>query len=278
MAFKTILSVIGAEQTDDDIKHAADLCATCGAHLSVLIVAASLPGAADQFGMVPDLWVQTRREYEEKLNERNTSTEALLSAREISGDVISAYEESASISGTVGLRGRYADLTVVGPDMMSGGEHKSEVIEGALFSSGKPVLLVPAGKKVTLTPSRVMVAWDTGLEAARAVREALDMLVAADAVDLVMVDPEEGAAFGQGDEPGADAATFLARHGVKVNVVRLPLSGRTASEVLCRHAVDMAAELIVMGGYGHARLRQLIFGGVTRSMLSQAPVPVLMAR
>jgi nucleotide-binding universal stress UspA family protein len=122
-----------------------------------------------------------------------------------------------------------------------------------------------------------MVAWDSSLEAARAVREALDMLVAADDVRLVLVDPVAGES-GQGAEPGADAAAYLARHGVKVAVDRLPSSGQSVAAVLSRHAADMDAELMVMGAYGHSRLRERIFGGVTRSILDEPPLPIFMAR
>ena len=122
-----------------------------------------------------------------------------------------------------------------------------------------------------------MVAWDSRLEASRAVREALDLLVAADDVRLVLVDPVAGEMH-QGVEPGADAAAYLARHGAKVTVDRLPSEGRTVAEILCRHAVDCSADLLVMGGYGHSRLRERLFGGVTKSMIEDQPLPILMAR
>ena len=75
-----------------------------------------------------------------------------------------------------------------------------------------------------------------------------------------------------------DPARGLARHGVKVGVDRLPSSGRSVATVLKQHATDMDADLIVMGGYGHSRLRERIFGGVTRSMLEEPVLPILMAR
>ncbi|MGO4838274.1 universal stress protein, partial [Rhizobiaceae sp. 2RAB30] len=140
-----------------------------------------------------------------------------------------------------------------------------------------PVLLLPEASRASLRPKRVAVAWDSSLEAARAVREALDMLVAADEVRLVLVDPLAGES-GQGAEPGADAAVYLARHGVKVAVDRLPSSGQSVATVLARHAADMNADLVVMGAYGHSRLRERIFGGVTRSMLEMPPLPILLAR
>jgi nucleotide-binding universal stress UspA family protein len=154
---------------------------------------------------------------------------------------------------------------------------KEKTIEGALFSSGKPVLLLPEGAAPSLSPERVMVAWDSRIEASRAVREALPILKGAQEVRLVLVDPEESEAA-HGQEPGADAALYLARHGVRVGVDRLPGSGRPVADVLGRHAGDMGAQMIVMGAYGHSRLRQRILGGVTRSMIENPPLPIFMAR
>jgi nucleotide-binding universal stress UspA family protein len=144
--------------------------------------------------------------------------------------------------------------------MLAAGMLKEKTIEGALFSSGKPVLLLPEGAAPSLSPERVMVAWDSRIEASRAVREALPILKGAQEVRLVLVDPEESEAA-HGQEPGADAALYLARH-----------------DVLGRHAGDMGAQMIVMGAYGHSRLRQRILGGVTRSMIENPPLPIFMAR
>jgi len=109
------------------------------------------------------------------------------------------------------------------------------------------------------------------------VRESLEMLRSADQVTVAVVDPEPGL-LGHGEEPGADLAAYLARHGAKVTVDRLPREGRTTADVLRRHVVDTAADLLVLGAYGHSRLRDWILGGVTRSMVAEPPVPVFMAR
>jgi nucleotide-binding universal stress UspA family protein len=177
----------------------------------------------------------------------------------------------------VGRRARYADLTLVGPALPDGNPLRQQAIEGVLFWSGNPLLLVPAGARPTLAPERVLVAWDARIEATRAVREALDLLAAAREVRLLLVDPVKGERF-HGDEPGADVATFLARHGVRMTVDRLPAEGNTVAEVLRRHAVDTDAELLVMGAYGHSPPRQRILGGVTHSVLEDPPMPAFLAR
>jgi nucleotide-binding universal stress UspA family protein len=212
------------------------------------------------------------------LAERAEAVSRLVATLDVSADVVSRYSETAFSEEAVGVRARYADITILGPDLLSDELLRNRVMEGALFLSGRPVLLMPEGmNRATLSPKRVMVAWDSSMEASRAVREALAMLVAAEDVHIVLVDPESGQ-FEQGDEPGADVAAYLARHGVKLTVDRLPGEGKTIDAVLRSHAMDCGAELIVMGAYGHSRLRERIFGGVTRAILENVSVPVLMAR
>ncbi len=212
-----------------------------------------------------------------ELQARTTAVSKFLAKSALSSDLSSEYKDIAWTDEAIGRRARYADLTVVGPEMLARETLKDKVIEGVLFSSGKPLLLLPEGSRPTIKPSRVMIAWDSGVEASRAVRESLEILAGAEEVRIALVDPAEGES-GHGAEPGADVATYLARHGVKVTVDRVPSQGKTVASVLRQHAVDTAAELLVMGGYGHSRLRERIFGGVTKSMLDSPPLPIFMAR
>jgi nucleotide-binding universal stress UspA family protein len=109
------------------------------------------------------------------------------------------------------------------------------------------------------------------------VREALELLAAADEVRLVLVDPVEGEKA-HGAEPGADIAAYLARHGIKVVVDRVPSEGHPVADVLRRRAMDFDAEMLVMGAYGHSRFRERLLGGATRSILDDVPLPLFMAR
>ena len=278
MAFKTILTVTGLDQGDRDLKLAASLCEQVDAHLSVLVVALAAPPPVGEYAaMVSDAWLQERQDDLKQLKKRTAAVSASIAGSALSADISSEYPEIAWADETVGRRARYADLTVVGPELLAGETLRDQVIEGALFSSGKPLLLVPEGSQPTLKPKRVLVAWDPRIEASRAVRESLEMLAGAEDVRLVLVDPVE-ADDHHGAEPSADAAAYLARHSARVTVDRLPSSNHSVAEVLRRHAVDTSSELLVMGAYGHSRLRERIFGGVTRSILEDPRLPVLMAR
>lgn len=278
MSFKTLLTITGVTQQDDDLKLVAGMCEEIDAHLSVLVVMLAAPPSGGEYAAVlSPAWLEEREAEVKILDKRALVVSQFLSRSAVSADVSKNYPDAAWAGETIGRRARYADLVVMGPELANSGELKDRVIEGSLFSSGRPILIVPKAEGVTLKPKRVLVAWDASLEASRAVRESLDILAGADEVRVVMIDPVEGERY-HGAEPGADLAAYLARHGVKVSVDRLPSSGHRVVEVLGRHAVDSGAELIVMGAYGHSRLRERIFGGVTRSMIDESALPILMAR
>ncbi len=278
MTFRTLLTVTGPNQGEGDLKLAAGLCEEIGAHLSVLVLELAAPPSGGAYvAVVSPAWLEERQAEVKRLKDRTSTVSAFLSHSAVSGDLSEEYPDIGWADEVIGRRARYADLTILGPDLLRSPSLRDKIIQGVLFSSGKPILLVPEGSRPTLKPKRILVAWDARLESSRAARESLDMLKGADDVRLVMVDPIEDE-FHHGAEPGADAAAHLARHGVKVTVERLPSSNHSVADVLREHAGDVAAELMVMGAYGHSRLRERIFGGVTKSMLEGQSLPVLMAR
>jgi len=169
---------------------------------------------------------------------------------------------------------RRFDLSVVGQPEPNKIAPEDLIIEAALFGSGRPVLVVPYIHKDPLKLDRVLVCWDGSREAARALGDAMPLLQRAAAVDVVVVTTERA----KSDEiPGADVAQMLARHGLKVELQRIGASGIDIANTILNHAADTAADLIVMGAYGHARLREFVLGGTTRAMLSSMTVPVLMS-
>jgi nucleotide-binding universal stress UspA family protein len=277
MRFSTILSVVGMNQGNRDLDLAAEICRGAKSHMSVLVVspAASVP-IGTYADVVSDAWYIERQRDAKKLLSRVEDVTKLIGSKDISADISSEYTEIALIGDVIGRRARHADLTLFGPSLLADDAVMDNALDGALFRSGRPVLMVPDKGKTTLTPKTVTIAWDGSLEAGRAVGYSIDMLTGADAVRVALVDPVAGEG-GHGAEPGADLAAYLARHNIKVTVDRLTSSGKAVSDALTQHAIDHNAELIVMGAYGHSRLRERIFGGVTRSMLNRVTMPLLMA-
>ncbi|WP_258598469.1 universal stress protein [Mesorhizobium sp. AR07] len=211
------------------------------------------------------------------LEKTSREIQKLLKAMRLCYDVDTEYCDQTSVGDAVRQRALCADLTIVGPALLNDDKLGPFVINGSLFDTGKPVLVVPKGAEATLSPRRVLVGWDSRVEASRAVREALDLLSGAEEVCVALVDPKANY-NGNGAEPGADIATYLTRHGARVSVDLLPSAGKPAATVLAQHAIDMSADMIVMGAYGSRRLRERIFGGVTRWIFDKPTLPLFLAR
>lgn len=177
----------------------------------------------------------------------------------------------------VPLHARYSDLTVLGqPDPENDEPSTGAVLSATLFESGRPVLVIPYAGRFTAVGRRVLVGWNAGREATRAVHDAMPLLAKAAAVTITSVNPRRGLGA-HGEEPGADIARHLARHGVTVNVEHTVAPEIGAGDILLNRAADLSADLLVIGAYGHSRLREMLLGGVTRSLLRQMTVPVLMS-
>jgi nucleotide-binding universal stress UspA family protein len=171
---------------------------------------------------------------------------------------------------------RYADLVILGQAGPDDADVPRYLPEEVTLASGRPSLVIPyIGPGATLG-QRVSVAWDASREAARAVNDALPILQRAQAVGVVTVKPREGP-FGHGEQPGADIALHLARHGMKVEVQRVESRDVDVANTILSHIADRSSDLLVMGAYGHSRLRELVLGGVTRTILHDMTVPVFMA-
>jgi len=167
---------------------------------------------------------------------------------------------------------RIHDLAVVDadPDFLT---IDRTLIEQALFSSGRPVIVVPRGVD-EFKAERIVVAWDGSAKAARALNDALPFLRHARAVDIVCVSGEKDLSQ---SVPGAEIAPHLARHGVQATVTDLPAENGDAAQTLRSHATLFRADMIVMGAYVHSRLRQMVLGGVTQSLLRSSPIPLFLS-
>jgi nucleotide-binding universal stress UspA family protein len=174
---------------------------------------------------------------------------------------------------------RYADLVVVGqtdPDSTAFLPAPSDLPETVALSTGCAVLVVPHIGAEKAPGKTVMLCWNASREAARAASEALPLLKAAKQVIVLVVDPTEPGT-GRGAESGSDAATWLSRHGIKATVQRDVAADDDVGGLILSRAADNDADLIVMGIYGHSRLREMVLGGASRTLLSSMTVPVLMA-
>jgi nucleotide-binding universal stress UspA family protein len=188
-----------------------------------------------------------------------------------------ARKLTAGLAAASGLFGRIArrfDVSVVG--QAEPGELAPEelIVEGALFESGRPVVVVPYIQKGGLALDRILVCWDGSRTAARAIGDAMPLLERAKSVGIVMVATGKPKSE---EIPGADIALHLARHALKVEIKRIAAGDSDVASTILSYAADANADFIVMGGYGHSRLREFILGGATRGILAAMTVPVLMS-
>jgi len=277
MPFKTVVMVVGTGLEDGEIDRAVRIAEGLGAHLTLLVLGIAPPPPSSPYGVVSnDIWAGEIREGQAEARARAEAIGTRLAQRDLGLTIGSQYVDRATVATLAARYARYADLTLIAPQSEGSELVQSWVINGALFESGRPVMILPRDETAFPRVRRVLVSWDASVEAAKAVRDAIELMQGAEAVDVVLIDPVP-TFEGHGPEPGADLATYLGRHGIGVTIHRLPREGQEVAGILRRCATDFGSDLIVMGGFGHSRLRQRIFGGTTTSMIRESPIPVLMA-
>jgi nucleotide-binding universal stress UspA family protein len=283
--YKTILVHIdGGAQQASRLRAAALLANAYGAHLvgsaatgisridlALLTGAASLPIPADDFTALREAALAHLHGFSVQA--------AALGVASFEGRTVEDAVDFALL-----LQSRYADLVVLsqdaadapGPGLAAGlGTRAHGLPERIALHGIRPILLVPGAWQGAALPGTAVVGWDGGMCALRAIGAALPLLQAAGAVKLALVNPDRLSDL-HGEEPGADMALYLARHGVQVEVV-VERTRATAGNALIGIARACGAGLMVSGAYGHSRLREWVLGGVTRELLERAPVPLLLA-
>jgi nucleotide-binding universal stress UspA family protein len=278
MTFKDILIHVDADKTmAARTRVAIELARRYEAHLTGVCFAADPVIPATLFGMVPPSLLETQHEAAvERANAAAAGFRAAVTKAGLVSDcrVIECLE--GDVAYLLSLHARHADLIFLGqPDpegMVAGGPGLPATVA---LDCGRPVIVVPFIGAAATIGERVMVAWDGGREAARAVNDALPILERAKSVTVLSVNPasEDGARR----EPGADISLHLARHGVKVEAQRRIATEISAGDAILSEIADKGSDLLVMGAYGHSRLRELVLGGVTRQVLGSMTVPVLMS-
>ncbi len=179
--------------------------------------------------------------------------------------------EEGEPSAVLAKHGRYADLLVVPQGEEGAVFPDASLVERVILDGGCPVLLVPRIGHFPSLPRTVVVAWNDSRESSRAVRAALPLLVDAERVVLLQIDPPDGS-----DAQVMDKATQLVRHGITADAHHTVSAGVPVGEVLLSSVADYDADCLVMGAYGHTRLREWVLGGATRSVLESMTVPTLL--
>ena len=185
---------------------------------------------------------------------------------------------SGKVSETVVCRARHADLVILGqidPDRPPPAATR-QLVEDVLMTSGRPILVIPYVGRFETFSTKILVGWNNSREAARAVSDAIPLLAKAASVTILEASPL-GRKPAPDDATSADITRHLGRHGISAETARTVMTNISASDALLSYAADVSAEMLVVGGYGHSRLRELMLGGVTRELLQHMTLPVLMS-
>jgi nucleotide-binding universal stress UspA family protein len=272
---KDLIVNLGLEEKDPAGDFAVSVADLFGAHVMGVAFAYEpvIPGSV--MGGIPPEFIETQRAESEK------GARAAISRFEAAAKRAGVSAESrilnASVAGAadqLGRLGRRFDLTVVGQPRRERSTAEEVIDEGVLFESGRPVIFVPFIQKAGLKLDQVLVCWDGSRAATRAMADAMPFLEKSKKVEVVIV----GSGSPKSDEvPGADVGQHLARHGMKVEVKRITSPDIDVASTILSYAADAGSDLIVMGGYGHSRLREFVLGGATRGILESMTVPTLMS-
>jgi len=271
--FKDIIVNLSSERTTEFAVSVASLFQTHVAGVSFLYDPIILPVSRKE-GIPIGLIEAQRLENENRATGAKAKFDESVRRAGLSSESCIISSELSEAANVFARMARRFDLAVVG---QAGSDKRTVdelIIEAALFKSGRPVLVVPSIQKAKLSLNRVMVCWDGSCNVARAVSDAMPFLAKAKIVNLVTIVGKKG----KSDEfAGADMAEHLARHGLNVELRRASAGHIQLADNLLSLAADLSADFMVMGGYGHSRLREFVLGGATRGVLASMTVPTLMS-
>lgn len=274
MAYKDILVVIepgpeGRYITD----YALSFCDQIGAHLTVAGVALQNIAPVSFMGDYPyEMMAQATQEAREAAEKAYEDLRNAAPAS-VQTDFVLIESFTGEAQGRIGELARHFDLTILGQGGPEADSFESGLAVSTLFSSGRPAIVLPYIHKGPAKLDHFLVAWDGGDVAARALGSAMPLLERGKDVELVTVrDAEELEEV----MPGMNITRHLARHNIK-SELKMLASGNDIASVLLSHAADVNPDMMVMGCYGHSRLREFVRGGTTREILASMTVPVLMS-
>jgi nucleotide-binding universal stress UspA family protein len=270
-----VVNLSVGEKASPACDYAVSIAATFDAHLAGIAFLYDPIVPVSGAGYIPaDVIEAQERENEDATRAALDRFNAACSRAGVTAEPLTLSASFAGVGEQFGRIARRFDLSIVGQAEPETSAVEEIVAESALFESGRPVIIVPYIQKAPLKLDNVMVCWDGSRAAARAVADAMPLLAKAGRVEVVIVTNERGK---QDEIEGADMGAHLARHGLNVDVKRTALGDIDVADVILSHAADAGSDLIVMGGYGHSRLREFVLGGVTRSIFRSMTAPVLMS-
>lgn len=278
MGYKSIITFLGSEaEMSATLPAAIKFASMHDSHLNACLLGVDMtPAGGFYMGASPILLQETLERAQAEAEALEAGARRMLDRQGIRWGAESAVVQFGGLPALVGLRSRFSDLVIqsspYGPNTLPTQE---AVLEAALFEGQSAILVLPKGKMPADFGKRIVVAWNQSNEALSAVRRSLPLLKAADQVSVVVVNPPVHSP--ERSDPGGLLTQMLARHGVRCEVSVLAKTLPRVSDVLMRHMEDVDASVLVMGAYGHSRLREAILGGATRNVLENAKRAIFLA-
>lgn len=278
MAYKSLLCVVSdMDHCRPALDQAVAMANLDDAHLEVLCVGVDLTQVSSYYAGANAVVLQeTIGQAASSAEELKTKVSEALEGEAITWSTCTAVAALADLGRHIAARARFADLVILAhPYGGDAGPEHEPIVEAALFEGRAPVLVVPKEGAAVPAPERIVIGWNESSEAMNAVRIALPFLKQAKFVNITVIDPPVHSP--NRSDPGGLLSQFLARHGVTAEISVLSKTLPRVSDILQRHVSDTEADMVVMGAYGHSRLREAIFGGATRDMMEEAKVPLFLA-
>lgn len=275
MAITTLLAFHSTDEPLDHVKPVMALAGEMGAHLNLVIFGVMVPIPAAAYPGIPDM--VTADEFKKTAHnaeQRASTVEALVADANVSASIMVECVDHGMIGRTMSRHALCADVTVFPNGAIPDHRVATDAFNGVLFDAGRPVLLLGSGDKPLPELKKALVAWNGEPEAATAIHASLPLLEDTPEIHTVHVqhpgEPEH-------QHSAEEMQRFLERHGKKVTMDNLKARPDEVADLLLSHAKKIDADIVVMGAYGHSRLREWFLGGTTRFVLSQTDLPVFMA-
>lgn len=272
MSIKSILTVYdGCDGAAGRLDRVIEMAQAHDAHLTVYCFELD-PSYPPQIyvGEVASVYAGIIADAQARLVQTVADVTAQLTRSGVAFEVLEQFCASERVARDMSEYGRFSDVIVLhDPKGMPLEETLVRVLEGSLFGTDMPTMVLP---KTHAGPvgKRIHFAWNGGAEAMRALRAAMPMIYAAGQIEIIIVDGSPT------EVPGIRVAQFLERHGITVTIIPITSDGRNVAQAIGDHVKTSGADLLVMGAYGHSRLREFFLGGATRDMLANLPAPVIM--
>ena len=266
----------------DNLDHLLTTCSLFAARNEAHVIGVYIIPSVEVYAVyggiaMADVVDAQRKRYQSMAKQVREKFERVMSLNSLSHE----WRELDAISSSIGLefvqQVRFADLAIIAQvDANESCGVEPGFAEYVVMEAGRPVLLVPRGKPFETIGNKVLMGWNGAREAARACFDALPLLAADSEVSIVWVDPQKQRSLA-GNVPGAELAATFARHDIGVTAEPMPTADSDAGRALLARVEDVGADLLVMGAYGHSRVREFVFGGATEHVLNNMTVPVLMS-